>query len=130
MHKLYQVIASKLQAIRNCEESGNTEWHARHTDDLKALVKDHMPSGSGIDSGTTFDFSCSTPNKLIFDTAYHHMNDGGYYNGWTDHQIIVTPDLASGFDLRITGRDRNDIKYYLGEVFYHALNSVPVEQAF
>jgi hypothetical protein len=120
--KLYQQIASTLQAIENCRKSGNTEWEGKHCDTLNSLVDDHMPSGSGIDNGTKLDDD-STPNKLIFITAFHHMNDGGMYDGWTEHTVIVTPDLASGFDLRITGRDRNDIKDYLGELFYQVLDS-------
>ena len=80
-----------------------------------------MPSGSGIDSGTKLDFDRSKPNRLVFTAPYHHMNDDGMYDGWTDHDIIVTPDLGFGFDLRITGRDRNQIKDYLGDTFAEAL---------
>jgi len=79
-------------------------------------VMDTAPSGSGIDDGTKLD-DTSTANKLVFNTGFHHMNENGYYDGWTDHQVIVTPSLAYGFDMRITGRDRNDIKDYLYEVY-------------
>ena len=48
-------------------------------------------------------------------THFHHMNDGGFYDGWTEHSVVVTPSLVYGFDTRITGRDRNDIKNYIGE---------------
>jgi hypothetical protein len=34
----------------------------------------------------------------------------------------VRPSLEYGIDIRITGRDRNDIKDYLGEVFELWLN--------
>lgn len=46
------------------------------------------------------------------------------YDGWTDHTVIVTPSLRSGFDIRITGRDRNQTKEYLYEVFDSALREV------
>ena len=49
------------------------------------------------------------------------MDAGGGYDGWTEHSVIVTPDLATGFDLKVTGRDKRDIKEYLGELFYAAL---------
>lgn len=115
--KLYQHIAACLQAMRNCEQSGNTEWLQRHRDTIESLVSNHMPSGSGIDNGTQFDFDASSPNKLVFITAFHHMNDAGMYSGWTDHTVVVTPDLASGYNIRITGRDRNAIKDYLADTF-------------
>jgi hypothetical protein len=117
MKETYQAIASKLHAMFNCESSGNDEWYAKHRDSIDELVKEKMPSGSGFDSGTTFDFDNSTPEKLIFKTSFHHMDDNGFYDGWTDHNVIVTPSLAFGFNLRVTGRDRNDIKSYIYDMF-------------
>ena len=43
--------------------------------------------------------------------------------GWTEPTIVVTPTLSSGFNLKITGRDRNQIKDYLGELFQVALSA-------
>jgi hypothetical protein len=50
------------------------------------------------------------------------MNEQGSYDGWTEHTVIVTPSLAMGYRLRITGRDRNGIKEYMHDVFNAALN--------
>lgn len=83
-----------------------------------------MPSGSGIDNGTSFDFDKSKLNKLIFTFDYHHMNEHGYYDGWTSHKAYVTPDLNSETLIKISGRDRNMIKDYLWEVYNHALNQL------
>lgn len=121
--KLYQHIASRLQAFDNCERSDNLEWSRKHHAILDELVRVLMPSGSGFDSGTRFDWDESKPNRLVFITSFHHMNDGGMYDGWTEHTVIITPNLALGFDLRITGRDRNDIKDYIGETFHAALST-------
>jgi hypothetical protein len=120
--KLYQEFATTLQAYRNCVASGNTEWQGKHLDKLERLSEE-LPSGSGIDSGTKFDIDASTPNKLVFTLGYHHMNDTGYYDGWTEHRLIVTPDLASGYNLKITGRDRNQIKDYLYDVYGVAMSA-------
>ena len=121
MTQLYRHIARCLTAHENCRKTGKTEWLSRHGDAINHLVNVYMPSGSGIDSGTTLDFGRSKPNRLVFTAPYHHMNDGGMYDGWTDYDIIVTPDLSFGFNLRITGRDRNQIKDYLGDTFAKAL---------
>ncbi len=86
--KLYQKLASTIAAIENCKRSGNTEWLDKHEDTLKALM-DQMPSGSGFDNGTTLSDK-STCEKLIFETNFHHMEDGGGYDGWSDHTVTVT----------------------------------------
>jgi len=69
-----------------------------------------------------FDFDASTPEKLVFLFGFRHMNDVGYHDGWTDHQLIVTPSLQFGFHIRITGKDRNQTKDYLHETFQYALS--------
>ena len=77
-----------------------------HEEKLNELI-DLLPSGSGIDAGIKFDWDKSTKDKLIFNFGFHHMNETGYYDGWTEHQIIITPSLADKFNLKITGKDRN-----------------------
>jgi hypothetical protein len=115
-------IASLLTAIQNCQKHGNTEWEQRHRANLDKIVKNYLPSGAGIDNGTYFDMQDSTPNKLVFRTSFHHMNETGYYDGWTEHKVIATPSFMGRFDLKITGKDRNSIKDYLHETFTDALN--------
>lgn len=124
---LFSLIASTLEAYDNCTRNGATqsqkaEWTARHRDTIYDLVENFMPSGSGIDSGTKIDWEQSTPLRLVFNTAFHHMDEMGGYDGWTEHKVIVTPSLTCAFDLKVTGRDRNEIKDYLGEVFNSALS--------
>jgi hypothetical protein len=115
--EVYQKMASKLQAIQNCEAKHDSEWRGRHEADLLDMVKEHMPRGSGCDSGTHLLMQESTPEKLVFQCDFHHMNDGGYYDGWTEHKVIITPSLGFDFNVRVTGRDRNQIKDYLAELF-------------
>ena len=115
-------IAGKLVAIENCEKSENWEWRDRHAEDLIRIVREG-PSGSGWDCGTSFDKDRSSRNKLVFFGSYHHMDEMGGYDGWTEHQIIVTPSLFDGIDIKITGRNRNDIKEYLHDLFYWWLKS-------
>ena len=120
--KLYQQIATSLQAMLNCVDSGNQEWLVRHRENIDQIVRDLMPSGSGVDTGTAMWIEESTPNKLVFHFSFHHMDDMGGYDGWTEHTLTVKPDLAFGFALSISGPDRNDIKDYLHELFHYALS--------
>ncbi len=117
MAQVIECIAGSFDAMGRAEP----EWGERHKDRILAIVKKHMPSGSGFDSGTSFDFDKSKPDKLVFNTYFHHMNDGGYYDGWSEHSVIVTPAFR-GFNLRVTGKNKNDIKDYIGDIFYNALS--------
>ncbi len=130
-NELYAVLASLVQARINCDNATprNAEWFGRHEDRIEELVKDYMPSGSGVDCGTKMDLDASTSDKLVFTTSYHHMNESGMYDGWTEHTVTVTPSLAFGFTLRIGGRDHNDIKEYLRDLFAEALGTVIEPQA-
>ena len=120
---VYQKLASLLQAIRNCEESGNAEWIERHKETIEKLVSEHMPSGSGFDNGTFLDLAQSDPEKLVFNASFHHMDDSGHYDGWTDHVATVESSLAHGIVIDVAGPDRNGINDYIGDVFQSALSA-------
>ncbi len=45
------------------------------------------------------------------------MDENGYYCGWTEHNLIVTPSFKFGYDMRIPGKDKNQIKEYLYQIF-------------
>ena len=117
MIKTYQSIASKLGAMENCRKSGNDEWLNKHEEAIQDIVKNEMPSGSGFDNGTGLNWDKSNPEKLVFETSFHHMNENGYYDGWTAHTVTVTPSLQFGLNLKVTGKNRNDIKSYIHEMF-------------
>ncbi len=120
----FQSLSRTVLARLNCIQSNNTEWRDRHEETILSEVRDTAPSGSGIDSGTTIDLDASTGDKLVFTAGYHHMNDGGMYDGWTEHTFTVRPCLAFGFSLTISGRDRNGVKEYLSDIFHEWLNEV------
>jgi hypothetical protein len=121
--QLIKLIASTVGARRRCQETSNTEWYHRHSETLRLIEREILPSGSGLDSGTKIDADASTRNRIVLWTAYHHMNDGGMYDGWTEHTITIRPDLLSGFTLSISGRNRNDIKEYLYQTFEYCLSA-------
>lgn len=133
IHSIAYHISSLLTAMENCQkridhpfsdDDKNTAhlWFTEHRKTIERLVSEHMPSGSGFDNGTYFDDDNSTPERLIFRTSFHHMNDTGMYDGWTDHKVIVTPSFT-GFNIRITGINRNDIKDHIYEMFTNALET-------
>jgi len=122
--KVYQEIAALVDAIKNCQESHNTLWEERHREALHWIESQFLPHGAGFDTGTKVDLEKSTKNKLVLYTEFHHMDEWGFYDGWTSHTITIRPDLVSGYTFTISGSNRNDIKEYIGEVFWTSLNEI------
>lgn len=110
-------LAGLINAYQNCVKSNNTEWKEKHSDSIDEMLK-NLPSGSGIDAGMKLSLDDCTPEKIVFTFGYHHMNEAGYYDGWTEHKLVITPSLFFGLNFRITGRDRNQIKDYLTDLFH------------
>jgi len=116
-----QHLASALAARLNCIKSDNTEWQHEWEEVILGIENNDLPSGSGVDSGCSIDLDKSTAERIIIHTSYHHMDDYGSYDGWTEHTVTITPAF-DGFNLKISGRNRRDIKEYLGDLFYEALS--------
>lgn len=115
-----QALHSALVARDNCIKTNNQEWKDRWTEYARRIEKDLLPSGSGIDCGTTIEKH--SDNYVVLSTQFHHMDDNGSYDGWTQHLVIVRPSF-DGLRVSIGGRNRNDIKNYLHEVYTSALSA-------
>jgi hypothetical protein len=128
---LYKQIASAVDARSRCILRGSTEWEQRWDARIKKM-EEALPSGSGFDNGTTITVGHpgtsvgdrSIPDRLVLVTSFHHMDEGGGYDGWTEHQVRVTASLIFDFELRVTGPNRNDIKDHIAETFQAALAEV------
>lgn len=117
---LAQAIAEAAEARNNCLKSGNDEWRLRWESRLNELA-DYLPSGSGVDNGTAILWDSSNTASITLHIEYHHMNDGGFYDGWTEHSVVVKPTF-SGLNVHVKGRDRNQIKDYLSDLLHESLN--------
>jgi hypothetical protein len=116
-----ETIAGLVDALKRCkaDDNYNAVWE-RHEEALLWIANQHLPSGSGIDSGTTIDHDKSTRDKVVLYTSFHHIDEGGGYAGWTDHTVTVRLAFR-GFNIAISGKNRNNIKEYLHSVFSEAL---------
>lgn len=118
--KVYEYLAQKAMTAL----SGN-DYSEKACDDVEDFLKNHGPSGSGIDCGTKIcwmktDFT--KKEKIVLIVDYHHMDEYGGYCGWTEHNVVITPTMiGSPFQVKITGKNKNQIKDYLADTFYHWL---------
>lgn len=103
---LIQAIASEVSRYR-CVSAGDStrEAVASSLDSLDTLA-DMLPSGSGIDCGTKIDLENSTETCVVLALDYHHMDDNGFYCGWSSHQITITPAFdGTALDIECTSND-------------------------
>lgn len=91
------------------------DYRQPHEEAIQTYL-DMLPSGSGIDSGITFHWEESNAQRLQFTIPYHHMDENGYYDGWKDYGMDITPSLEYGFQIKLRGRDKNDTKEYLHQL--------------
>ena len=116
-------IAEVSEWAERAENNPNAQWGGIARTRLEQLVN-MLPSGSGIDRGTKLVSASAT--KIVLECSFHHMDEHGYYDGWTEHRITVRPTFDS-LDIHISGRNRNDIKEYLHEIYALALAENIVE---
>lgn len=123
MRKVYQELASTFIAYQNCIKANNQEWEVKHCDKIEEIIK-KLPHGSGIDGETKLNFEKSNSNKLVIDSEFHVMDTNGYYDGWINFSLVLTPDW-NGIDISIKGNfgKYQYLKEYLIETFGYALES-------
>ncbi len=110
-----QKLANLIQAEKSCIASNNP-FADTHNETIEAMLQ-ALPHGSGIDAGVKLEKDLCNNDKLVFSFGFHHMTESGYYDGWTEHKLIIKPSLILGYTMHITGRDRNMIKDYLQSLF-------------
>lgn len=118
---LYVILSEWMYRVPQSKGFSTSAAESDACEVLRMLCKNFMPSGSGIDTGTEIDIARSTPDKLIFTFGFHFIDEHGFYDGWEDYTVKVTPSLRYRLSLTINGKNRNDIKDYLHDTYYWAL---------
>ena len=119
--KLYKKISTALAVVQSpyAREENIAHW----AEQLKSF-EDMLPSGSGFDNGTKVNREKSTPNKIILDTAFHHMDQNGFYCGWSDLTVTINPSLLHEVEVKINfhgyKRAANDKEFFY-DTFYYAI---------
>ena len=118
--RLYQLFAKHITGSKL-----TPPYNEHHLNKLEELLN-KLPTGSGIDAGSTIAFEECKPDKIVFNSAFHVLDSNGYYDGWIEFKVIVRPSFT-GFDLDIKPLQRktyfNDyLRDYVFDVFCDALN--------
>lgn len=117
-----QAIHAALVAIANCNQTANDEWRVRWQDYIARISRECLPSGAGIDNGTRVLGLTSESRGFELVLDYHHMNDTGYYTGWTEYRAYIRPAF-NGLEITLSGRNVNDCKEYLHQTLHESLSA-------
>ncbi len=126
--KIYDTLDSAVTAKKNCYNGNilNTKWGSKWDDLIDYLQRNHLPHGSGFDCGCkVVEEECVSGLKLVIGFSYHHMDDNGYYDGWSDHKAIVIP-YFDGIGVTIKGalpRKYRASKEYFSDTLHYALTN-------
>lgn len=109
--KLYQKIA-RVASQKN--------WGKRAKE--LALLKELLPNGNGFREreGLAVILLESTKKRIVIETTYWHKNNSDEV---TSHQVIITPSFEDEINIRITGKNEDNVKEYLHNIFREALMS-------
>lgn len=124
---IYAHLVTAIDAKKTCEKRDAELWWDRWDRLISEIETNHLPNGSRIDSGCLVDQERSNDRTLVINSAYHCMNDPGYYEGWINFKVVGKPSLQFGITLEIKGNfGMKGGKYalekeYLHELFYEAL---------
>src|SRR5574344_1207404 len=98
--KLYYEIAKLCEWKKTV-----TNEYLVHVDTRLENVEDILPSGSGFDNGCKIVEEKSSGEKLVINSSYHHLDENGYYAGWSDFTVIVKPCLFRKLKVKVIGHD-------------------------
>ncbi len=70
---------------------------------IEGVGREYLLSGSGFDAGVTVSLDQSSRERIVLLASYHHMDQEGYYCGWSSFKVIVLPAfLLPGFRVEIS----------------------------
>ena len=122
INKIALAVNARATCIKHGGDTGNGGWADRWTERLSTIERNVLPRGSGFDSGTKIDLDATTDDRIVFTTSFHHMDENGFYCGWSEHTVTVTPSFIGNFNLKVGGRNVRDIKDYIADTFSYLLS--------
>ena len=109
---LYSDIARAVNGYHMTDNPKTKEANEIILKNLEAL----LPVNEFIET-RKIDIQKSTCQRLVILVRYKNVHEYKNYNSITGHQLIITPSLIDGFNIRITGLDRRGSKEKIEKLF-------------
>ena len=121
-----QVYRQLAQWSRNYHQVQDEGMRASYEEWITRLVREYLPYGSGIDAGVELDLNASSAERIVLVSSFHMLNDGGYYIGWWDFKVTITPSMVLDFNIRVSScqKDKRLLRPYIAELFSDSLSQV------
>ena len=104
--KLYQKIARVASQKNTPLKEKQLSW-----------LQELLPFGNGIEAVCVIPLK-STKKRIVIDTYYWHPD---YSDEWTIYKVVITPSFEGEINIRITGKNEDNVKEYLHDIFRQAL---------
>jgi hypothetical protein len=111
--KVVEALASALSTMRSCERE---EMADRAKERVGKIQQELLLSGSGNDAGSEVLVDLCSDRKIVIQSDFHHMDENGFYSGWTKGVFTITPSFH-GIEVKFVVRGRPDIKYWDARLF-------------
>jgi len=123
MATVAQIIAREIERLERVMKDPAHPNYQKNRDDARATIehaeREHLPSGSGFDSGCEVDREKSGPEKLVIRVPFHHMDENGGYDGWEHYVVIATPSFhGDGLTIVVKGGRKDHREYVADQVGY------------
>lgn len=111
--------ASTLAICTRARRTCNPDWSAAHQERIDHVLGKWLPHGSGFDQTPELAEDATKPGVVVLKVPYHHMNEHGFYDGWSVYTVRACATF-DGHDVRVTG-GRKAEHDYIAEQYRHAL---------
>ena len=120
MIKVYIAIARAIGAYQRCSKESNP-WENFWYERLKAYERSLY--GAGIEDILIGTAMSKSDSLIVVTGRYHALSENGFYDGYYDFTVKITPSLATGCCIRVTGNmgKYNDAKDFIFDMFSETL---------
>ena len=108
----YSDVARAINGYHMTDNPKTKEVNENIIKNLEAL----LPVNEFIEA-RKIDIQRSTGQRLVILVRYKNVHEYKSYNSITGHQLIITPCLMNGFNIRLTGLDRRGSKEKIEKLF-------------
>jgi hypothetical protein len=87
------------------------------------IVRELLPKGSGFD-----DYPAiveASDSEVIIVIRYHPLNEDGYYEGWIEERLHITPSIIHTYKSELTDNSgaEEGIREYILDTYHEVLSS-------
>lgn len=87
------------------------------------IVRELLPNGSGFDDYPSI--AEVSDSEVIIVIRYHPMSEYGYYEGWIEERLRITPSISHTYKSELTDNSgaEEGVREYILDTYHEVLSS-------